>query len=1057
MATEPSPIEGIIHPDHPTTIAMPIIDFRPTSFPADQLFLYTARATPLDPDEEEDGQVLPLLGDREVRPVLKAVLEKFKREMYMEGDFAKDGVVVDVDGRTFVSSHDMRLEGERKYRALVTVYDGPGRPDGTRVWERVCWGRDEKGSGRMRWICVERIELEKGEVKIDGTGDEPQPKDKEYHWFWFSVGIREKSFGGLRSLIEVSQAQIGAVADKARNCLHALLKHEFVTSPQQKLVVRGNKFFSPSADAVVRGVEFRTGVAKSLHLANVECATPLGDEHSGVTLREKECHQLFLPATSLASFMETHFSKAASSLDATSTKLMSDALKGTKVKILSPKHGWVKTIHGFSGKTPDHQKIPSSVPGVEIRVSDFYAGDGTVLNYTHLPCVNLGSQKRPYYVPPELCSILPDQPFHQSGDKTFQREVAALRLRYLPKQELSHTTHDLKDPRVAKFKKGKDTNSSEQSLNENGAQLLHSEAAFHYPKCRNYESSRMKETHIIFAEVGITLPVKSPSWGEFQGAVRSQAKQSRLPAGEPVRPLATVHDKVIRLLYAKDGACTSEWCAQLSSAISASGKDSSNVVVLFSIEEVPNRAKIFQTMKSVCNSEKIGVQSIGIHIDSLHREVMNDKSGGLARYVSRIFRKIFARTPAAIGRSPHEELAVGIHVSHLSSCRGEKPSYLIAFASRQMKHATQYRTSVHMFRPDDATAPKLEKLFFEHIEKHGYDDNTAPKSIVVFRSGLPLPYGATESGSTGNSPTSDKFAGSESTLDDNDQFCGTVAAYDIQTECALLTRSLNACSWATDSLQLHVIEVSTDKSLGILKHVEQDLAKTMSRIQAENRASTPRNPKGLFFLSGKGLLSLKSDEVCTYNHTARKDSASFTKLKMHPRLTVDQWRDSAETTTTATTNGTPIGGTRAQKTSFGASENNVAPSFDKPTRTSKTNDAAVFSAPAQTAKTNGVLSEHKHQSLEAVAANLRKRAGDNTCFPYQEKEGRDRLARIFCDNHIGLHESNVPIPTYLARRVIGWAIAHMEYVTENTQAGRSITRPVLHKVHKNRENDLWYL
>ncbi|KAI7464017.1 hypothetical protein KC351_g15667 [Hortaea werneckii] len=1045
MATEPSPIEGIIHPDRPCTIAMPIIDFRPTSFPAEQLFLYTARAT--YPEQDEDGQDLHSPDEREVKPVLKAVMEEFKRKMYTDGDFASNGVVVDVDGRTFLSSHDMRLQGERKYRALVTVYDGPGRPDGTKVWERICLGRDVEGRGKARWVCVERIELEKGEVEIDGTGDEPQSVDKNYRWCWFSVGLQEKSFGGLRSLIEVSQTQVGPAADKARNCLHALLKHEFVTSPQQKLVVRGNKFFSPLADAVVRGVEFRTGVAKSLHLANVECATPLGDEHSGVTLREKECHQLFLPATSLASFMETHFSKAASSLDATSTKLMSDLLRGTKVKILSPKHGWVKTIHGFSDKTPDHQKITSSVSGVKVRVSDFYASDGSVLNHPHLPCVNLGSQVWPYYVPPELCSILPDQPFHHSGDKAFQREVAALRLRSIPQPLLSHTDYDLNEPRVAKFKEGKDKNPLEQSLNEYGTQSLLSEAAFHYSKCRNYESSRMKETHINFAEAG---PVKSRSWGEFQSAVRSQAGQLRLSAEETPMPLATVDDEVVHLLYAKDGACTSEWCTQLSSAISASGKAPTNVVVLFSVEGGPDRADIFRTMKLVCNSEKIGVQSIGIHIDSLRREIMNDKTRGLVRYVSRIFRKIFARTPAAIGRSPHEELAVGIHVSPLSGCRDEKPSYLIAFASRQMNHAVQYRTSVHMFDPNDTTTPKLETLFFEHIEKHCYNDSTAPESIVVFRSGLPCPCGGTESGSTGSSPTSAIFSGSESTIDCHDQFSGTVAAYDIQTECALLTRSLNAFSWATDSLQLHVIEVSIDKSLDVFWYVEQDLARTMMRMQADNRASTSRNPKGLFFLNGKGLLSPKSDEVRTYIHTARAGSASFTKLKMQPRLNVDQWRVSSAKQTMTTMSATPTCGTQGRKTSYGY----AGPMNDQ---------NSILNSHTRPPKPNGVSYEHEHeheheqQSLEAVAANLRKRAGDNTCFPYQEKEGRDRLARIFCDNHIGLHESNVPIPTYLARRVIGWAIAHMEYVAENTAAGGSVSRPVLPKVHKNRENDLWYL
>ncbi|GAB1740732.1 hypothetical protein NU219Hw_g5817t1 [Hortaea werneckii] len=1045
MATKPSPIEGIIHPDRPSTISMPIVDFRPKAFPEKPLVMYTAHATRLAPeptDEVGGGQDFWLPGEREMRPVLKAVLDGFKREMY--GDAG--AVVLDVDGRTIVSSCDVRLGGRgRKYRVTVTVYEGSGRPKGTGVWERIRLGRDEEGRGKVRWICVEGMEPEpeKVEVKINGQEPELQPLGEDHHRFHFSVEVRETSFGGLRGLVEMSQAQVGPVADKARNCLHALLKHEFATGPRQRFVVHGNKFFTNVATAVVRGVEFRMGVAKSLHLADLGCATPIGDDHSGVTLREKECHQLFLPATSLANFMETHFNQGASSLNPTSTKLVSDALKGTKVKILSPKHGWVKTICDFSDKTPDQQKILSSVLGVEVRVSDSYASDGIVLNHPHLPCVNLGSQKWPFYVPPELCSILPDQPFHHSGDKAFQREVAALRLRYIPLPILTDAGYDLNEHRVVQFKEGKDKNATEQSLDEWGKQLLLSEGAFHYSKCRNYESSRMEETHIIFAEAG-TAP-KSRGWSEFQDVVRSQAQQPRLPAKGTPLPLATVDDEVVRLLYAKDGACTSKWSAQLSSVISASGKDPSHVVVLFSVEESPDRAEIFRIMKSVCNSDTIGVQSIGIQIDRLRRKIMDDKSGGLVRHARRIFRKIFARTPAATGRSPHEELAVGIHISPLTRCRGEKPSYLIAFASRQMKYAVQYRTSVHMFGPNDATAPKLETLFVEHIKKHGYDENTAPESIVVFRSGLPWPCGATESSSTGSSPRSDLFPGSESTSDRDNQVAGGFASHDIQTECALLTRSLNKFSWATDSLQLHVIEVSNDKSLDILCYVEQDLAKAMKRIQTENQASTPRNPKGLFFLGGKGLLGVKSDEVRTYNHTARRGSASFTKLKMHPRLKVDQWRDSSATQTTTTMNGTPNRGFPGRKT------NNAFPGamYDQ------TSHSNVPGYPPP--KANGIPHKHENQSLEAVTANLRKRAGDDTCFPYQEKDGRERLARIFCDNHIGLHESNVPIPTYLARRVIGWAIAHMEYVTEDTEAGGSVSRPVLAKVHKNRENDLWYL
>ncbi|KAI7154263.1 hypothetical protein KC324_g14480, partial [Hortaea werneckii] len=135
MATKPSPTEGIMHPDRPTTIAMPIVDFRPTSFPDKPIAMYTAHAIRLapEPTDEEDVQDQKSPGEKEMKPVLKAVLDRFKREF-----LPMDGTVLDVDGRSFVSFQNMRLGGERKYRVTGAVYDGSGRPDGMGVWERIC-------------------------------------------------------------------------------------------------------------------------------------------------------------------------------------------------------------------------------------------------------------------------------------------------------------------------------------------------------------------------------------------------------------------------------------------------------------------------------------------------------------------------------------------------------------------------------------------------------------------------------------------------------------------------------------------------------------------------------------------------------------------------------------------------------------------------------------------------------------------------------------------------------------------------------------------------------
>jgi eukaryotic translation initiation factor 2C len=44
------------------------------------------------------------------------------------------------------------------------------------------------------------------------------------------------------------------------------------------------------------------------------------------------------------------------------------------------------------------------------------------LAYPDLPCLNVGSLKKPNFLPPEVCKVLPGQPYKKLND----RQVAAM-------------------------------------------------------------------------------------------------------------------------------------------------------------------------------------------------------------------------------------------------------------------------------------------------------------------------------------------------------------------------------------------------------------------------------------------------------------------------------------------------------------------------------------------------------------------------------------------------------------------------------------------------------
>ena len=589
-------VEEITVADRPISLTLPVKVFKPKS---DTITLHYFSAADAS---RQQGMQADELKDGEIRLACSEYLERSKRTVDNPSE---------IDGRSFFTFGKAGL-GDATASVVIKIFTGNRRPDGLETYKRVVCRNQGAEKCSVRWCRVQSLTSDDPGDLVDVKRGSQQ-LGHEFEELTIRVPRRVKEVK-LRELVAASGDKNNSQgANKALAAVNAVLKAENSVDEKHVLVQR-NKYFSDSAQASIHGIDFHTGVTKTLRLTD-----------PNIVLTEKLCHRLFFPATSVARFIDSHMGKSGTTDNVCASKYLTSLMKGVRVKILGTKHNWTKTITGFSDKTPDQQKTNVPALGVEIRLQDYYCQDGYSLTHPTLPSVDLGSTLRPYYVPPELCSILPHQSFTHAGGVAFQRELGLLRSRL--------SIHGGEG----------NTQTTEVGRADSLKTTIHGH--FHYSKGANWRQSSMKPAHILLVEAG-TIPLRSREWTEFQEVLDNMSR--RAYSEDDVSHIARVEKHVLALPYTKADSCLEDWIIKLEQRIRDMEADRKSVVVLFGLENNAYRPKIFELMKTACNERRLGVQSIGINLATICRELNSDTLNGLLRYTDQIYRKMFARTPEKV-------------------------------------------------------------------------------------------------------------------------------------------------------------------------------------------------------------------------------------------------------------------------------------------------------------------------------------------------------------------------------------------------------------------------
>lgn len=667
----------------------------------------------------------------------KKIVEKLAVEAFLSdiGNKKKrNGDFVTIDGKTVLVFDDAEI---KKACVVVKLNDGPERPDGIETYQR--FFDRTAASPKVGWARVESLLPEE-----DGKGvvDALNQKDKQsLHRLGLDTdkqltgALKAFAIQGGNSRLAVSMGCHDIGPKYGKDVLAGLVRASkqgdgVALATVRALLLRNedrtttavrDSFFDARPTAHIQGVELRIGVTKTLHLTG----------ESTVIMSEKPCHQLFFPATSLASLMDTHYRRLASAPSVENKQRLTKFFQGVEVKVVGGPLNATKTITDFSHLTPNLQMILAG--GQQITLSSIYQQDGNQLKYEDLPSVNVGSKTRPFYVPAEACFILPNQPFRNHLSPALQREL----------EELKRTSS------------GSITNINARDVETT---KLTSKADFHTPHGRNWERSTMNSAYVLFVEVGKDVGdgkgqkrFTQSFWKDFQMVFSnmSQIKFEQTAEGIIAPSIATIAKDVLLLDYVADTECSKEWVSKLKAAVVESKVALEQFALVFGIQNNADRPEIFKQLEQACNSEDLGIQSIGVNVATLRKKVNNEPNDGMVRYAGQIFRKMFARTPQLNELKGDEDLAFGIDVTKVSATKGAKEKYLISIALRDVEAKKAYGTKVKLVDPEQPLN-EVSNLFAELLHDFDVVNQSSSAKLIVFRSGCTLPVKANDRPSTGD-------------------------------------------------------------------------------------------------------------------------------------------------------------------------------------------------------------------------------------------------------------------------------------------------------------------
>lgn len=447
---------------------------------------------------------------------------------------------------------------------------------------------------------------------------------------------------------------------------------------REQIIVHGNKTFDfrQAGYSLGFGLEVRNGallIVRATEKGLVRVVSP--------------CQRVFFAPMKASSFMTAHWSDYA--LDPIKASADFDSvLRGLCVVVQQANGVKRRAIVSEVLRTCPSDTVFEVVDrGVQSRttVEEYFSRrHGIALTDLTLPCLNVGSKKRPQYFPSSMCHILPCQSFRKKMPIQATVNLHRFKRRLLSTFEQNHSS---KSDDRAFFAQSVDLIESTNIIKsppdgKSGTLLLdHSripyETLYNPSRPQPFKLSDYKLSFlVVFAEIG-NAPAMSAQVGLLVSILKAKLESSGnshvIRSSETCKLKLSEEEEVWRrTLEERTGR-------DLNNPSEYEGHSNYQPPMVIAMIDGDNRNKeAYETVKSYLNVNH-GFQCTCVNLSTLEKAHKKDPDSGIDKYASSLLRKILAKANAQPivqlesternshqGAKPqHKTLLVGFHVVRL--------------------------------------------------------------------------------------------------------------------------------------------------------------------------------------------------------------------------------------------------------------------------------------------------------------------------------------------------------------------------------------------------------
>lgn len=772
------------------------------------------------------------------------------------------------------------------------------------------------------------------------------------------------------------------------------------TSGNKKYVaLHGHKSYKPKEMgwSNVRGLEFVRGTARKIYLT--------GRQEAPLMLWEEPCKKLFFPNVSVADFMVTYLRSGSSLAD------MKEAMKGLKVQI--EQRGQEETRHILELDDIQHKVERKMRHGAWWKMGD------QRLQHPDLPTLNVGTPSKRDVIPAEMCTILPMQSVGRHLPLSVQSATTSA-LQLASNEKLSTVTKKgAKPPASPKLtvEQGKDRFRAAFDNTQPKILFVQAGTSKALPKGWTRLCSR------VSSNADISSTDDDTSKGELsktEPAVDQKPKEDDEKSESDASDTTDAHESpqrtpMLSLRFKPGNDHSSLWKMQLDKFISTHSAEDEKVLLVIAVGPGEHHHKIYQTLKTLCDSDQVGKQTFFVNTKTLEKKQAETSKAAL-KAANEISRRMRIRNPPKTSMED-ADLAIGLHVTRFcaegqtvgddGNIHTKKQSFLlVSTVSRDLKKACGYRTTrklltdleIQKFNPGD------------HIKSHLNGNKTG--NVVVCRSGWMQPV---------------EVGDKEITIDSRNlaeiqdaKFHGAAHLETTFTE-STSTATVAPVSEGTTKL----ITSSTELANNEIFHIQQAVA--------EHRENQENNVSYILLEEGFNLASVAQQVL-----TQEVADPALLSAAAGKELTIANVGRSSDIILGTTPLGPKDGKLRTSRPSSSKSTNKVL--------------SMTFLGKPVTARRPFTLSQRRHSSGSSTGDEGCATAVDERSPAGIQQDELDLVASLFKDDYLELPESKLPIPSYLAQAAAKRAMMHMTASRKN-----SLGLPTLPKIAPEVASSLYYL